>query len=321
MDRNDPTSKPPTPIPARIDSRERPWQIERILRRRRAPGPMRRGRQYLIEQTTSRLTLAEAEITEKKWAIVNILQSRLTERLGTPAFKRRLKLSGSARGCMVRTGFHKGCGDTWDQLKCSRPHLLITPMTAALHKPMVKPPPAGSLPCQARESPLMSHDQDRYPTMPAMYSFDSRQLYTCALSKMSSPTSLSQASPFRLILVQGQKGGRRQHMSTCKSPKASASESRASDTEVTFQMPQGIGRYMDFVLDVMVNLSLSQLYTHACKPAEACRFITVGQSYILSFRPASREKIDKLSQCVFALFNIHLSHPLCPLIMSARTFF
>ena len=45
----DPTPEPPTPIPARIDSHERTWQIEQILRRRRARGSRRRGKQYLVE--------------------------------------------------------------------------------------------------------------------------------------------------------------------------------------------------------------------------------------------------------------------------------
>lgn len=68
-------------------------------------------------------------------------------------------------------------------LKGSRPYLPVTQMPGALHKLVVKPPLAGNLPYQASESPLMSHDQDRYPAMLAMYSFDSQQLkYTPALS-------------------------------------------------------------------------------------------------------------------------------------------
>lgn len=48
IDLNNPSSKPPTSIPARIDSHERRWQIKQIVRRRRARGPRRRGKQCLV---------------------------------------------------------------------------------------------------------------------------------------------------------------------------------------------------------------------------------------------------------------------------------
>lgn len=65
-DPNDLSLNPSTPIPARTENRKRPWRIERILRRRKAPGPRRRGRQCLVEWTPGWLTLAEADIVEKR---------------------------------------------------------------------------------------------------------------------------------------------------------------------------------------------------------------------------------------------------------------
>ncbi|KAK3177929.1 hypothetical protein OEA41_000061 [Lepraria neglecta] len=88
----DPTPESPTPIPARIDSHERTWQIEQILCRRRARGSRRRGKQYLVEWTPSWLMLAEAEIAEKKWDIVNILQTKLSEKRRDSGFQEEVKI-------------------------------------------------------------------------------------------------------------------------------------------------------------------------------------------------------------------------------------
>ena len=84
--------RPPTPTPTHIDSGERPWQIEKILRRRRARGSRRRGKQCLVEWTPSWLTLAEAEIAEKKWNIINILQTRSSETRGGSGLQEKVKI-------------------------------------------------------------------------------------------------------------------------------------------------------------------------------------------------------------------------------------
>jgi len=55
-------------------------------------------------------------------------------------------------------------------LKGSRLYLPITLMTGTLHKPMMKSLSAGIQPCQASESSVVSHDQDRHTVIPAIFS-------------------------------------------------------------------------------------------------------------------------------------------------------
>ncbi|KAL8652504.1 MAG: hypothetical protein Q9210_002640 [Variospora velana] len=80
------------PTPTHIDSGERPWQIKKILRRRKVRGSRRRGKQCLVEWTPSWLTLAEAEIAEKKWNIINILQTKSSETRGGSGLQEEVKI-------------------------------------------------------------------------------------------------------------------------------------------------------------------------------------------------------------------------------------
>lgn len=60
--------------------------------------------------------MAEADIAEKEWDIVNRLQTRLTEAGGLWPSRR----SKSSRNPVMS---HEGCGDTWDQSRRVLDHI------------------------------------------------------------------------------------------------------------------------------------------------------------------------------------------------------